>query len=118
MKKYFPVIILLFLSCSGSSVPSELLEPQKMYPVVKDIMIADEYINNTLSNDSTINVKKKRSELYEQIFVLHKTDRKQFYKTFKYYQEHPDIQKILFDSLSEGFKKKEIPKKPLNKDLF
>jgi hypothetical protein len=104
-------LTLSLISCSGGSVPSGMLEPSKMYPLVKDIMLTDEYINNfLLKEDTTLNIKKKRSEMYERVFALHNTNKDQFYKSFTYYQEHPDLQKVLFDSLSEAIKPKVVPK--------
>jgi len=111
IKRVLPVLLVLLLSCSGTTVPSGVMAPEALCPVVKDIMLTDEYISNSLLKDSSLNIKKKRSELYEEVFALHKTTRKDFYASFKYYQEHPDLQKILFDSLSESLKRREVNNK-------
>ncbi|HLL43765.1 MAG TPA: DUF4296 domain-containing protein, partial [Segetibacter sp.] len=71
----------------------------KMQKVVYDLMQVDEYLNNFVIKDSLADIKKKRSIYYEQVFNLNNTNRKEFYTSYKYYQQHPDIQKILFDSL-------------------
>ena len=73
-------------------------------------MKTDEFINGYLMRDSTINLKQKRSNLYAHVFKIHNTNRKQFYRSFTYYEQHPDLLKILFDSLNTGVRKKE-PKK-------
>ncbi len=103
------LLLSLFMACS-SPVPRGILPPDKMYAAVKDIMQVDEFINNYVMKDSSINLKQKRSNLYSQVFALHQTDRKQFYNSFTYYQKHPDLLKPLFDSLAVGLKQKEIKK--------
>lgn len=96
------IIILLgflFFSCSSGSVPRGILPPEKMEKVVYDLMQIDEYLNTFVIKDSSVNIKEKRSIFYDQVFNLNNTSRKDFYSSYKYYQQHPDKQKILFDSL-------------------
>ncbi len=90
---------LFFFNCSQNNVPKGVLAVDKMEKVVFDILRVDEYLNNFVSRDTTVDLKKKRSVLYGQVFKLHNTNRKEFYTSFKFYQRHPDIQKTLFDSL-------------------
>jgi hypothetical protein len=104
-----PAIILLlifFSACSSSPVPHEILQPERMQKVVYDLIRIDEFINNFVLKDSTVDIKKKRSTLYEQVFKVNHTTRKEFYTSYKYYQQHPDIQKGLFDSLYENLNRK------------
>ncbi len=89
----------IFIGCSLNSVPKEILSAQKMEKVVYDLMQVDEYLNNFVAKDSLVDIKKKRSIFYSQVFKLHNTNRKEFYTSYKYYQQHPDMQKVLFDSL-------------------
>ncbi len=100
MRKAVVIYLLFaFASCSQRPVPAGIIAPDQMKKVVYDILKADEYVNNFVSKDTAVNVKMKRSIVYEQVFTLHNTNRKEFYTSYKYYQEHPDIQKTLFDSL-------------------
>jgi hypothetical protein len=92
----------IFIGCSKSPVPKDILTVDKMEKVVYDLMQVDEYLNSFAIKDSLDDIKKKRSIFYEQVFRLHNTNRKEFYTSYKYYQQHPDIQKILFDSLYEN----------------
>lgn len=94
-------IPIVFNACSFSPVPKGILPPDKMQKVVYDLIRIDEFISNFVVKDSTVDIKKKRSILYEQVFKVHNTTRKEFYASYKYYQQHPDIQKGLFDSLYE-----------------
>lgn len=106
--RQWPIVFLLLIlaACSSSPVPRGILPPDKMQKVVYDLIRIDEFLNNFVFKDTTIDIKKKRSTLYEQAFKVHNTTRKQFYSSYKYYQEHPDLQKDLFDSLHESLNRK------------
>ena len=95
----FICLLFVFTGCSRHPVPKGILAPDEMKKVVYDILKADEYVNNFISKDTAVNIKTKRSIVYEQVFALHNTNRKEFFTSYKYYQQHPDIQKALFDSL-------------------
>lgn len=121
MKKAFYISsMLIFLACSGP-VPKEILTPDKMQKTVYEIMQVDEYINTFVAKDSSVNLKSKRSIFYEQVFKFNNTTRNEFYISLKYYEQHPEIQKILFDSINAEANRKKVempkvaPAKPLNK---
>lgn len=111
---FYICLSLVFLGCSSRPVPKGVMSPDEMKKVIYDLMQVDEYLANHLRPDSTVDVKQKRSIFYEQVFKMHNTSRKEFYTSFRYYQRHPDVQKILFDSLSQeaNRKKNEIATKP------
>ena len=107
------LLVFVVVSCSSRPVPTGVIAPDEMQEVVHDLIQVNEYINNFLLKDTTINIKKKRSILYEQVFLLHKTNRKDFFSSFNYYKQHPDLQKSLFDSLYNKLSKpKEDTVKP------
>jgi hypothetical protein len=92
-------ILFVIIGCSSSPVPKGILPPERMQKVVYDLIRIDEFINNFAYKDSSTNIKNKRSTLYKEAFKVNNTNRKQFYLSYKYYQQHPDIQKRLFDTL-------------------
>lgn len=98
---FYLFYLLLFVACSSSPVPKEFIQPDKMQRVVLDLMTADDFLNNYLQKDTSINLKERRSLLYEQVFKVHGTNRKGFYTSYKYYEQRPDIQKALYDSLNQ-----------------
>ncbi len=91
--------VFILTACSSSPVPNEIIPPVKMQEIVLDLIKADEFINSFAVKDSTVNIKTRRITLYEQVFLVHQTSKDEFYKSYKYYQQHPDKNKILFDSL-------------------
>ena len=102
-------LLVIIAGCSSSPVPRGILPPETMQHVMYDLIRIVEFINGFVVKDSLVNIKKKRSELYEQAFRVNKTNRKQFYSSYKYYQQHPDIQKGLYDSLYENINRKKVP---------
>lgn len=113
MRKVLCIVLISVLSaCANDSVPEGILEPNKMQMLVYDLLKVDEYINNYVVKDTSVDKKMKRSILYEQVFKLHNTNRKEFYTSYRYYQQNPNIQKTLFDSLlaKSGRVKAEIPR--------
>ncbi len=99
------VVLLLSLllacgGCSHSPVPSTYLQPVEIKKVLYDLMVSENYLSNYLSKDLTIDIKQKRSQLYAEVFKLNAITRKTFYRSYQYYQQHPDLQKALYDSLN------------------
>ena len=69
--------------------------------IMKDIIIADEYSTQIISKDSRRNDKMKASEdLLEAVFKLHHTRGKHSGRACSFYESRPDLNKIIFDSLS------------------
>ena len=93
------IVVAFFFSCSDSNNPTDILPADKMRLVVFDMLRADEYLNNFILKDTLLNREKEAIKLYEQVFLIHKTNAADFYKSYRYYQARPDINKVLIDSL-------------------
>ena len=99
----FIVVILFFwVACSDSSaVPKDIIAKEKMEKILWDIVQADNFSSEYLKKDSArINVKQETMKLYDQIFLIHHISRQEFEKSYHFYLDHPDITKVMFDSLS------------------
>jgi hypothetical protein len=81
-------------------VPGDIIPPEKIQPIIFDLLRADEYVNNFLLRDTLLKREKEAVKLYEQVFQIHKVSSSEFYKSYKYYQAHPDKNKLLLDSLN------------------
>lgn len=115
------IILLSFTACTRQyKVPSGVLPMDKMEKVLWDMIQADRYATIVLSRDSSKNLKEETFVLYEQIFSIHKINRQQFVKSFKFYLERPDISQVMLDSLAtkanrrreEMYRPKEESSKP------
>ncbi len=71
-----------------------------MQLVLWDLLRADEYVVNNASKDSTLNIKVKSIELYDQVFRIHNITKDEFQKSLDYYQSRPDLLKVILDSIS------------------
>ena len=109
MMKVFVILFFTFLfSCSRSGVPRDIVEPEKMKLVLFDMVRADEFANNYVVNDSAKNKRDETFLLYEQVFRIHKINKEQFYKSYSYYQQNPDKNKALYDSINAYATRKKI----------
>lgn len=98
--------VLFFASCSQKNkIPKGIIAQQKMRTIMWDLMRSDEFINNFLLKDSSVDRKKESIFLYEQVFKLHEINQEQFKKSLAFYQSRPDLLKVITDSLHIDEKK-------------
>ena len=100
--------VFLLLSCSKKNeLPPGIFPVNSMKKIVWDL----EYSGQLASNKFPARKDSLRMEstaLYEQVFAKYKTDKNAFYNSFAYYESHPELLKILFDSVSKyGSRQKE-----------
>ena len=94
------LIIFIFIGCTHSNkTPRGILSDDKMRFIIWDMLRADEYANNFLISDSTLDIKVEKAALYEQIFKLHSTKADVFKKSLTFYQTNPVLLKVIIDSL-------------------
>ncbi|MCY7421900.1 MAG: DUF4296 domain-containing protein [Chitinophagaceae bacterium] len=98
MKYCIPCFLLLAVACSTNEVPKNIIPPKEMKTLVFDLMKADNYVNNYVLKDTSLKSKDQHIKMYEQVFSIHKTTKKDFYNSLTYYQQHPRVNKALFDS--------------------
>lgn len=89
----------LFFSCSKPKVPAGIIPPEKMQAVFWDYLRADIYANEFIRKDSGRNVEMENAKLQQQVFMLHKTSREEFYKSYEYYLNHQGQMKLMLDTL-------------------
>src|SRR5215217_1846247 len=100
------VALLLFFSCAQKTrVPKNVLPPDKMEKLLLGLMEADELIARKPS-DSSINDSFSRTALYSAVFAQNKISKKEFQKSFTYYESHPNLLKIVLDSVQGTTTKK------------
>src|SRR5688572_26923951 len=92
-------LLLLIGACKGESVPKDIFPPEKMEAVLYDIIRADEYVDHSSLADSTYRQLTKRTTLYDSVFHLHSINKKEYERSMKYYENRPDLLKVILDSL-------------------
>lgn len=94
---FFFLIVSIF-SCSSKS--GKILPTAKMQAVMWDMLLADAYTQKYLKNDSTKNEQAQNAVLQQKIFQLHKINKEDFYASYEYYNNHPDIMRAILDSIN------------------
>jgi hypothetical protein len=96
------ISLLLAISCgSKKKVPRGILDTEKMEAVMWDIMQVDQFLSDFVFNkDTSLNRLNEHTKRYEQVFAMHGTDRAEFTRSFKYYNENPKLFKVVMDSLN------------------
>ena len=97
------ILILSFIfiiSCTKSiNVPSEIIKPREMQNIFWDMIRGDILAQEIIKKDSTKNLKTESFAITEKIFSIHKINRAKFEKSIAFYEKHPGLVKIIFDSL-------------------
>ena len=81
-------------------MPEGILSPDKMQEVLWDMIRADEFLVSYVIKDTSVDRKTESIKLYEMVFDLHDISKSTLEKSFKYYQQHPEILKPIMDSLN------------------
>ncbi len=100
MMKYLIVIASIALfSCSGNKRPSDVLSPEKMGPVLWDYIRADAFTTDYISRDSSKNPEVENVKMQKEIFAKYKVTSEVFYKSYKYYEDHPEQMSAMLDTV-------------------
>ena len=100
------IIALIFFSCAQKTkVPNNILPPYKMEKLLLDMLRADEFFSQKQA-DTTLKDSLTRINLYRSVLAEHKTNKEQFERSFIYYENHPDLLKIVLDSMYNEANKK------------
>ena len=105
MRKLF-LILLIFpfaWACSDNKeLPKDILSKEKMQEVMWDIIRAEEFLNGfVIYKDTSIDKIAESKKWYDKVYQLHKITKKDFDKSYAYYQTHPVLMKQILDSLSK-----------------
>ena len=87
---------------------------EKMQAVLWSMISAGEFLNTYIMNKDSVDKAAESSKIYGQVFQIHQITKEEFDKSYLYYREHPELMKVILDSLSkkqtytvEKFQKKE-----------
>ena len=98
---FFLILCLAVFSCRDKNrVPSEILGQKEMQSVLWDVIRAQVLSLEMAHKDSTINEIAHTKALTKRVFEIHKITAAEFEKSYSWYTNHPELMKIIFDSLS------------------
>lgn len=103
MRRLIWIILPLFLlaSCKRRThIPRDILPEASMQKLLWDLTRADLFnADFRFRKDSTLDRKAESIKTYQEIFLLHNTNKEQFEKSFTFYKAHPKLLKVVVDSL-------------------
>src|SRR5580765_3099757 len=97
----FFLLLFIFACSSKHDIPSGILPRPKMQAILLDMLRADEFVLNFERKDTARSVTDKSTLLYEEVFRIHQTTKSQFEKSITFYSQHPDLFKIILDSMEK-----------------
>lgn len=102
-------------------IPDGIIPQKKMQAILWDMMRSDQFLSDfVLKKDSSLDKRFESIKLYGQVFDIHHISKEQFGKSFSFYKTHPDLFKVIMDSLSQPKTEAptEIIKQPILPDSF
>ena len=71
-----------------------------MQEVLWDMLQADGVATEMVKKDSSLKLAAENIKLYRKVFLAHKISKAQFEVSYSFYQQHPDLMKVLLDSMN------------------
>jgi hypothetical protein len=108
MRKLLPILLFtLVLSCKQESKPpNNVIGKAGMQELMWDLLRADAFITGFGGKgDTTFNQLKESVMIYREVFAIHKTNKEEFKKSLDWYQKHPEVMKIILDTLQSRQKR-------------
>lgn len=94
-------LIISIISCTGSvTIPPDVIPKKNMETIIWQLIQSDEYVTSVITKDSAKNGSTERIRLYQEVFALNKVSKEEFKKSYQFYLGHPDIAKVMFDSIA------------------
>ncbi|RYY98829.1 MAG: DUF4296 domain-containing protein [Chitinophagaceae bacterium] len=92
--------LLVATACSTPPrVPEGILPPRQMKEVLREVFTADDWVQHRRDSDTAYNRPDSSIMLYRGILQRHKISEADFKKSFRYYEEHPELLKDVLDSM-------------------
>jgi len=98
---YLIAVFFMLASCGGKNkVPAGIIQPEKMQNILWDVVRSQALSAEEARKDSTINEIAQTKVFTQKVFKIHNVTSDEYEKSYKWYTSHPDIMKVLLDSLS------------------
>jgi hypothetical protein len=104
MRRLFSIVTLsiVIYSCRGKeAIPANVMPREKMQEVLWSMLNAGEFINGYVLTKDSVDKVLEGAKIYGQVFQVHKVTREEFERSFSWYKQHPELMKVILDSLSK-----------------
>ncbi|RYZ23799.1 MAG: DUF4296 domain-containing protein [Chitinophagaceae bacterium] len=92
----------LFACKKKDGRPADVLPPQAMSRVMRQVFLADEWVAVRSERDTSLPVFRTNIALYRGILRKEKITEDQFRKSLRWYQDHPTELRPVMDSMIKG----------------
>jgi hypothetical protein len=90
----------ILFSCSGKNkIPPEIIQQKEMQNILWDVIRAQALSAEMARKDSTINEVAETKILTQKVFEIHHTTSSAFDQSYSWYTGHPEMMRIIFDSM-------------------
>ncbi|HEV8083352.1 MAG TPA: DUF4296 domain-containing protein [Chitinophagaceae bacterium] len=97
---FFFILVCISFSCSNKyKTPPGIIRSSEMSEILWDIIRAQALANEVARKDSSINVEFQTKVFTQKVFEIHHVTSSSFDKSYDWYSGHPDILRLMFDSL-------------------
>ena len=91
----------ILFSCSGKNkVPTGIIPQKEMQNILWDVIRAQAMAEEVAQKDSSINKPAETKALMQKVFEIHKIKSLDFDESYNWYTNHPEIMRLIFDSLN------------------
>lgn len=95
----FACFILLLSSCNHKKIPSDIIKPKEMQSIMWDMIRADNLSEERARRDTLLNLNHENLGLINEVFAIHKIKKSEFERSLQFYQNNPDMLRVIFDSI-------------------
>jgi hypothetical protein len=93
-------IFIVVISCKQkSSNSNDVLEVKEMVPVMFDLQAAGDLIYNDTAKATRLHLRDSVTDKFQSILKYYHLNKKQFYSSMEYYENNPEKELVLIDSL-------------------
>jgi len=100
MRRGALLFLLLIMGCGTGQVPADIIQPAEMQAILWDVARAESLSTDLAVKDSTLNKIAAVKVLAREVFALHHTSADAFEKSYRWYTAHPDLFKVMLDSMT------------------
>jgi hypothetical protein len=84
---------------SVESIPAGVINQEKMGVILFELGMAEGYLENYRFKDTTVNKDSLVTIEMDKVLAVHKVSQQEFLFSYKYYKAHPDIFKVMTDTV-------------------
>lgn len=92
-------LLCFVVSCKSNDIPKRVIQPDLMGKVLFSLNMAEEFVNSYVAKDSSRNKAQELQKEYQKVFLLFQVTKDDFEKSYEFYKTHPEIFKVLLDTL-------------------